>query len=203
LLQIRLILLQKKGILICTLVEYSSTTDHRYQPLNDDEGEQRSTQPAMQSSISVKLPRFVSFQSRLRARTITSCSWQRYPEFVVLQPEYDNPRYSNRDRQSSSLNNNRRPFRIRTSEQQTQRTLPRRIHSTLASKSFWRGLHQAVRQGNGSLAEEIAEQVLQDYYRLTTLSSTPSSDTIDPFHPHNDNLPPLLDSQIFSLVLQA
>jgi pentatricopeptide repeat protein len=157
----------------------------------------------MQSSISVKLPRFVSFQSRLRARTITSCSWQRYPEFVVLQPEYDNPRYSNRDRQSSSLNNNRRPFRIRTSEQQTQRTLPRRIHSTLASKSFWRGLHQAVRQGNGSLAEEIAEQVLQDYYRLTTLSSTPSSDTIDPFHPHNDNLPPLLDSQIFSLVLQA
>jgi len=161
----------------------------------------------MQASISVKLPRFVSLQSRLRARTITSCSRLRCLEFNVLQREDENPRSN-----SSPLNSNsRRPSRIRTSEYQIQTTQPRRIHSTLASKSFWRGLHQAVRQGNGNLAEEIAEQVLQDYYRLTMLSS----DAIDPFHPHNsssissvqndfntdaDNM---LDSQIFSLVLQA
>jgi len=61
------------------------------------------------------------------------------------------------------------------------------------------------------MAEEIAEQVLQDYYRLAMAS--PSSDAIDndrydydnnsAIQDSNDNLPPLLDSQIFSLVLQA
>ena len=181
----------------------------------------------MQSSISVKLPRFVSLQSRSRARTIASCSRLRCLQFNVLQPDDEKSRYS---KSSCSLHNNtntntntnninsRRPFRIRTSEQ------PRRIHSTLASKSFWRGLHQAVRQGNGNLAEEIAEQVLQDYYRLAMLSSAApsSSDAIDPFHshsssnisssssssgsnhnPNNDAAADMLDSQIFSMVLQA
>jgi pentatricopeptide repeat protein len=78
-----------------------------------------------------------------------------------------------------------------------------------------------VRQGNGNLAEEIAEQVLQDYYRLAMLSSAApsSSDAIDPFHshsssnisiisssnhnPNNDAAADMLDSQIFSMVLQA
>jgi len=174
----------------------------------------------MQSSISFKLPRLVALQSRLRQRTFQSIHINRRPlscylvqSEPVIQSEHGGPP-SRRDHQNISLDN-RSPFRIRPSAKQTQ---PRRIHSTLVSKSFWRGLHQAVRQGNGNLAEEIAEQVLQDYFRLAMLSQ--SSDSIDNdqyygIDPHgnnlnssaiqdtDDNIPPLLDSQIFSMVLQA
>jgi len=104
-------------------------------------------------------------------------------------------------------------------------TLERRIHSSLASKSVWRGLHQAVRQGNGNYAQEIVDQVLQDYYRFNiNLPSSPSSSSLASIptmignsqrHPpqdvnnnsnnneyrHDFTLP--LDSRIFSLVLQA
>jgi len=108
---------------------------------------------------------------------------------------------------NNSLENSGPSFRIRGLDQP-----PRRIHSTLASTtSFWRGLHQAVRQGNGNLAEEIAEEVLQDYYRLATEAQQASASS-DAFH-HNTaehalsessgNITPHLDSQVFSLVLQA
>ncbi len=120
---------------------------------------------------------------------------------VAFLSEYDNLPSKN-----NSLENVLCPVRIKRCDYP-----PRRIHSTLASTtSFWRGLHQAVRQGNGNLAEEIAEQVLQDYYRLATVSQ--QSSEMDSF-PHNtaehalsdssENLAPLLDSQVFSLVLQA
>jgi len=148
-----------------------------------------------------------------------SHSYRRQHVPVLLIHHEDNNSRFRIDLQNYSLGNCR-PFRIRASNHHTQ---SRRIHSTMASKSVWRGLHQAVRQGNGSLAEEIAEQVLQDYYRLAMSSSSP--DTIDHgrnnnFYPRsninqnmsysdkavynsNENNLPLLDSHIFSLVLQA
>ena len=90
-------------------------------------------------------------------------------------------------------------------------------------------MHQAVRQGNGNHAEEIAEQVLRDYYRFSSPSSLSLSSSLAPpslapafmgsdnvhdydhDHEHKYNgtiaidseTTPLLDSQIFSLVLQA
>mmetsp|Transcript_13665 Transcript_13665/g.34362 ORF Transcript_13665/g.34362 Transcript_13665/m.34362 type:complete len:1021 (+) Transcript_13665:215-3277(+) len=145
----------------------------------------------MQSSISRKLPRLVASRTRIRnSSTLSSSSLQQ--QHQTLFSECDN-----RSSNQHSLENHRHPFRIRRSEQP-----PRRIHSTLASTtSFWRGLHQAVRQGNGNLAEEIAEQVLQDYYRLAMVTQ----DAGDSFNSaiSNSKETPLLDSQVFSLVLQA
>eukprot|EP00531_Pseudo-nitzschia_arenysensis_P000393 CAMPEP_0116125186 /NCGR_PEP_ID=MMETSP0329-20121206/5675_1 /TAXON_ID=697910 /ORGANISM="Pseudo-nitzschia arenysensis, Strain B593" /LENGTH=1008 /DNA_ID=CAMNT_0003619207 /DNA_START=133 /DNA_END=3159 /DNA_ORIENTATION=+ len=148
----------------------------------------------MQSSISRKLPRLVALQSRSRIRGISALS----PSIQQQQPlfsECDN---------SNSKNYDRNQFRIRSRSEQ-QQPLSRRIHSTLSTTSFWRGLHQAVRQGNGNLAEEIAEQVLQDYYRLAMASQ---NDAYDSFHSETlvsktASETPLLDSQVFSLVLQA
>ena len=150
-----------------------------------------------------------------------SCIGQGQLRFA-LQTECDNPRPTGEQNPNGSLSNHH-PFRIQSLEDQRQ---PYRIHSTLASKSFWRGLHQAVRQGNGNLAEEIAEQVLQDYFRLVASSQSSemivdsdSNSRTGNYHTNEvdfnntksaivqnsngDNLPPLLDSQIFSLVLQA
>ena len=71
-------------------------------------------------------------------------------------------------------------------------SLERRDHSTLVSNSFWRGLHQAVRQGNGNHAEEIVNKFIQDYYRLTAASSSslphiPTFDNEQNFHRRSSN----------------
>lgn len=169
----------------------------------------------------------MSLQSRLRARsmavTVTTQTYRRPLSSIgrghlrfVLQSDCENSRSGKEHNPNDHPLVNQHPFRIRSLEHQRQ---PHRIHSTLASKSFWRGLHQAVRQGNGSMAEEIAEQVLQDYYRLTTSQSSETVVDSDEYflkeryvnndnsdivqYSNTDNLPPLLDSQIFSLVLQA
>ena len=71
----------------------------------------------------------------------------------------------------------------------------RRMHSTSTSttlvasnnKSFWRDLHQAVQQGNGSHAEEIVDQVLKDYYRSNNLSSSASSTPTTIVDKNNDH----------------
>mmetsp|Transcript_5792 Transcript_5792/g.12340 ORF Transcript_5792/g.12340 Transcript_5792/m.12340 type:complete len:472 (+) Transcript_5792:111-1526(+) len=205
----------------------------------------------MQSSVSSRFPGIVSLRSRLRGRTAATTrrigSLSRLHQPPIFRSEHDTTTTATattscsvRDHHRNHVDR-RRPFRIRFSaqthqQQRQQQQPPRRIHSTLASKSFWRGLHQAVRQGNGSQAEEIAEQVLQDYYRLALLSSSSSqqqqqqSDLIDGSfdagmdsdrqlcfddaaasfgnsnNKYNESIaevPPLLDSQIFSLVLQA
>jgi hypothetical protein len=173
----------------------------------------------MRSSMS-KLQRVVSLKLRSNNRPASNY-------FLQLQHDYFAASQS-RDHDGNTTNKPYSNANHRNIDTIRER---RRMHSTsttLASnnKSFWRDLHQAVRQGNGNHAEEIVDQVLKDYYRSNKLSSSASSipttigDKNNDQHFHsninisssssinnNNNkhniTPPPLDSHIFSLILQA
>ncbi|OEU20868.1 hypothetical protein FRACYDRAFT_234500 [Fragilariopsis cylindrus CCMP1102] len=133
----------------------------------------------MQSSMSKQLQRVVS----LTLRSNNNRPASNY--FLQLQHDYFAASQS-RDYDGNTSNKPYSNVNVNINRNIDSTRERRRMHSTSttsttlvasSNKSFWRDLHQAVQQGNGSHAEEIVDQVLKDYYRSNNLSSSSASST--------------------------
>jgi pentatricopeptide repeat protein len=135
----------------------------------------------MQSSMSKQLQRVVSLKLRSNNRPASNYFLQlQHDYFAASQSRDYDGNTSNKPYSNVNVNVTRNNIDITRERRRMHSTSTSTTSTTLVAsnnKSFWRDLHQAVQQGNGSHAEEIVDQVLKDYYRSNNLSSSAASST--------------------------